>query len=283
MAWAFSRYAGEPFLTSVRQIGAQCFIYSPKDRFGNRQWDMESRLADLENVVSSIWPILANDFVDLHADEGIRRALALFVSTLHLRHPKRLSEVEMIHAELVAACEAFPKDEAGRPLIESVDDKGIVQPFDNSNWHEYRAAGPNDKKRIFVDAILQNATHCAEILMKKRWYVVFSQRPVFITTDNPVTVVNRNRRVFGLATPGTEVFFPVSPTRVLIMDDRHDQPKGLYYPLLDDTRDCGLFNLTAWHHAERFMISPRHTDIVCAEMLTWSEEHTPGTTLHLAH
>jgi hypothetical protein len=57
-----------------------------------------------------------------------------------------------------------------------------------------------------------------------------------------------------------------------MMDDRPDEPDGLYYPLLDDSRGAPLFNLTAWRHAERFMIAPRHTDGVCAELLVWSEE-----------
>jgi hypothetical protein len=241
---------------------------------------MEAKLADLEGLMNSVWPTLADGMVDLHADNAIRKALALFVSILHLRHPKRLTEIEAIHSQLVAACESFPKDDAGRPLIESVEHKGIVRPFDNSRWHDYRAAGPNEKKRMFVDAIRQNAILGAEILMNKRWYVVFSQQPVFITTDNPVAVVNPKRKVFGLATRGTEVFFPLSPTRVLIMDDRHDQPKGLYYPLLDDICCCGLFNLVAWQHSERFMISPRHTDAVCAELLAWSEGYAPDSNSH---
>jgi hypothetical protein len=211
--------------------------------------------------------------VDLHADASMRKALALFVSILHLRHPKRLSEAEAIHAQIVAACEALPKDEAGRPRIESIEHKGIVTPFDASGWHSYRVFGLEEKKQTFVDGIRQNATHGAKLLMKKRWSVVFSEQPVFITTDTPVTIMNEKREVFGLATPGTRIFFPLSPTRVLMMDDRQDEPGGLYYPLVDGTRGAALFNLTAWHHAERFMISPRHTDAVCAELLAWSEEN----------
>jgi hypothetical protein len=275
LIWAFSKEAGEPMLTSVRQIAAKCFLYSPKDRFGKRRGEMEQELCSLEGLMNSVRPLLADGFVDLHADASMRRALALFVSILHLRHPKRLSEAEAIHAQIVATCEALPKDAAGRPRIESIGHKGVASPFDASDWHDYRAAGPNEKRRMFVDGIRQNATHGAELLMKKRWSVVFSQKPVFITTDTPVAMVNQEREVFGLATPGTRIFFPLSPTRVLMMDDRQDEPRGLYYPLLDDTRDAALFNQTAWHHAERFMISPRHTDAVCAELLAWSEENMP--------
>jgi hypothetical protein len=99
---------------------------------------------------------------------------------------------------------------------------------------------------MFVDRIRQNATHGADILIKKRWSVIFSQQPVFITTDTPVTIVNQHREVFGIGTPGTRILFPLSPTRLLMIDDREDEPDGLYYPLLDERRrgltvqPCGL-------------------------------------------
>src|SRR5207249_2681696 len=44
LVWVFSKDASEPILTSVRQIGAQCFLYSPKDPSGNRRLEMEAKL-----------------------------------------------------------------------------------------------------------------------------------------------------------------------------------------------------------------------------------------------
>ena len=257
----------------MQQIAAQCFLYSPKDRLGNRQMEMERRLADLEGLMNRVWPVLAEGFVDFHADESMRKGLAPFVSILHLRHPKRLTETEALHAQMVAAYNTLPKDAAGRPLIKSFEYGGIERPFDASGWHDYNAAGPEKKKQMFVDGIRQNATYGAEILTKKRWLVIFSQEPVFITTDIPITIVNQHREVFGIGTPGTRIFFPLSPTRLLMIDGREDEPDGLYYPLLDDKRGGAPFNLAAWSRADRFMISPRHTDQVCAEMLAWSEEN----------
>jgi hypothetical protein len=279
LVWIFSKESSDPLLTGIQQVAAQCFLYSPKDRSGIRNWDMETKLADLEGLMASIWPSLANGIVDLYGGTEIRKALALFVSTLLLRHPRRLAETERIHSQMVAAYGSLPKDDVGRPTVGTVGYKGIVRPFDNSTWDEYRKAGPNNIQQMFVDALRQNAINCAEILLKKRWYVVFSSRPAFITTDNPVAVINSKREVFGLATPGTEVLFPLSPTRVLIIDDRSDRPKGLYYPLLDDAC-CAPFNFLAWQNSDRFMISSRHTDEVCAELLAWSEadgrKHVPG-------
>jgi hypothetical protein len=271
LVWVFSKESGEPKLTSTRQIAAQSFLYSPKDCLGASKLDMEKELEALEAIMSPIWRIVSREFVNFLANEEIRKGLALFVSILHLRHPARLSEVDKIHEKIVAECEAMPTDNAGRPIIESVEIGGELRAFDNSGWHEYKAAGREEKKRIFVDAIRRNATHGAEILLRKRWYIVFSQKPVFMTTDTPVTVFNRNHKAFGLATPGTSIYFPLCPTRVLVMDDDRVQPNGLYHPLLDDTRSSVPFNKAAWHHAKRFMISPRHTDEVCAELLAEHE------------
>jgi hypothetical protein len=162
-----------------------------------------------------------------------------------------------------------PKDQDGRPLVEGVEHNGVLRKIDTTDWHLYKGAGSEEKKEMFVKSIRQNATHLAEILIQKRWSVVFSETPVFITTDAPVMLVHQTREVFGFGTPGTIVSFPVSPTRVLMMDDRHDQPKGQYYPLA--TTGPAFENGLAWRNCERFMISPRHPDEVCAEILETAE------------
>ena len=64
-------------------------------------------------------------------------------------------------------------------------------------------------------------------------------------------------------------FVSTEPTRVLMMDDRHDQPKGQYYPLA--TTGPAFANGLAWRNCERFMISPRHPDEVCADKLETAE------------
>jgi hypothetical protein len=179
--------------------------------------------------------------------------------------------MERLHAQLVDMYEACPRDEHGNPNVAEIEINGRVYPFDNSAWPRYRTADRNDKKQMFLDSLRDNAMHLAEILMQKRWSVVFSEEPVFITSDSPVTVLHPEREIFGLATPGTVISFPLSPTRVLLMDDRHDQPKGHYYPLRGS--GPGAHNLNAWKNCERFMISSRPTDVVCAEFLAWADTY----------
>ena len=234
---------------------------------------IEEDLAGYESIMASVWPLLAADSVDLHGDQSIQKGLALFVSLLYLRHPHRIAEVEKAHSQLVKMFDSAPKDQDGLPLVDRLEYKGVVRPFDNSDWQQYKAAGPEEKKGMFVNGIRQNATYLAQILMEKRWSVVFSEEPAFITSDAPVAVIHPTRDVFGVATPGTVVSFPLSPTRVLMMDDRHDQPKGRYYPL--SKSGPGPANMTSWRNCERFMITSRHPDDVCAEILAWTEREEP--------
>jgi len=271
LVWIFSKDEGDPLLTGVTQVAAMNYLYSPKRRDGTRLWDMEEKLASLEGVVAPLWPLLADGFIDLHKEKMIQKAVALFVAILHLRHPRMLREIAKIHAQLVEVFDSFPKDEHGNPLVAEVEHKGVRRRLDTSNWHQYKDAGHSDKHQMFVDSISPNAIHCAEILMKKRWSVVFSEGPAFITTDTPVAISNHTRNVFGLDTSGTIVSFPLSPTRVLLMDDEHDQPAGQYYPLA--AHGPAPFNFVAWNNCERFMISSRPTDIVCTEMLACADSN----------
>jgi hypothetical protein len=263
--WLLSKDEGEPLLTNTRKVATQYYLYSPKNERGIRGPEMEERLGDYETLLSQIWPLLARDFVDFNAEQSIRKALALFVSLLFLRHPKQLRAQRKIHQQLVELFDALPKDQNGKPAVAEVEQQGIIRKIDSSDWNDFKDAGPEELKKMFVTSIRNDAVLIAEILMKKRWSVIFADQPVFITTDAPVMMLHQTRTRFGFGTPGTIVSFPLSPTRVLMMDDRYDQPPGRYYPLAET--GPGFANGLAWRNCERFMISPRHPDQVCAEIV----------------
>ncbi len=267
--WVLSKHEGEPMLTSIRNVAHQRYLYSPREEAGKRLWDLEGKFADYEGFMQQVWQRLADDMVDLY-EPAMRKGLALFISLLYLRHPRRLAEVGRLHGRLVEMFEAAPKDALGNPDVEAVEINGQVRTLENTDWPRYRDASENDKKRMFIEGVRANATHLAEILMKKRWSVVLAEEPMFITTDTPVLLMHQSREVFGFGTPGVIVSFPLSPTRVLMMDDRHDQPAGHYYPLKGSPAD---HNGLAWRDCERFMISPRHPDFVCRELLVQAAFH----------
>lgn len=95
------------------------------------------------------------------------------------------------------------------------------------------------------------------------------RKPVFITTDNPVITENQERERFGLRTKGTFITFPLSPTRVLCMDDKFEEPASQYYPLKD--KSGAAFNQVQWAKAYRFMISNRSPVDVLTEIIEFSE------------
>ena len=270
-AWIFSKKEdGDPRSVPLRTFARKKYLYSPRNEEGQRSWATEDKLHDMETLMGSIWPSFENGLVDIVGNETLKKKLALYMSTLYLRHPSNIDKTKRIHRQLVEFYENIPKDEAKNPLIGEVINRGKIYQFDNSNYEKYKSADKNELQQMFVDFLNSDATNCAEILLEKRWSVIFTKDPLFITTDNPVVVVNREREIFGLKTKGTIITFPISPTRILILDDLHNEPNGRYYPLGKD--GPGPINLTLWRNAENFMVSPRHTDEVCAEMLAWANE-----------
>lgn len=175
--WIFSKDEadGDEILTTVRAICAEPYLYSPVSESGERGWDLDSKLGDLETELGAIWPTLAEDHMDL-GDPVLRKALSLFVAVMHLRHPDNLEAVEQMHQSLVAFFEEMPTTLDGTPDVESVEIAGTAYPFDASRWHEYRAWGRNDHHRFFTHIIQSEAVRLAELLMQKRWSMIISER-----------------------------------------------------------------------------------------------------------
>lgn len=109
-------------------------------------------MTEVEGLLARVWPSLATDFVDL-SDEHIRKALALFVSVTHMRHPDAREGVERMHTSLVNFFQSGPTDADGTPMIESVEVHGESRPFDTSNWQEYKSQGKDGHDREFARMI----------------------------------------------------------------------------------------------------------------------------------
>lgn len=273
--WIFSKHhgGGDPALTNVRNVCAWRYLYSPRNSDGARDWNLELKLGDLETTLAQIWPALSTDFLDL-SDASVRKALALFVSITWLRHPDNLALIAQTHRDLVAIIEDAPRDAAGNPRV-SIELNGEERMIDGTDWPRYREATEDDHHRFFTRQIQNDATHLAELMLSKRWSVVFAEQPVFITSDKPVAKSHLTRERFGFGTAGTLVSFPLSPTRVLLMDDNHDEPANQYYPL--NAQDPAALNYTAMRNAAKFIVSPRPTDDVLREIVAnadaWERQH----------
>lgn len=267
--WIFSKrdHDGDERLTSIRNVCAKRYLYSPKELSGNRSWDIDDSLQRVESLLAQIWSAVAHDLVDF-SDQSVRRALALFIATTHVRHPDNVQVFRSIHRHIVASAEVMPKRPDGTPDVEGLILNDKEYELDASGWHSYRAWSDDDHHRFFAETIRSESGYLANLLLKKRWSVVLAEDNNFITSDRPVSLQHQTRKKFGVGTPGVIVSFPLSPTRILIMDDRHERPANQYYPLMPG--NSGVLNFSIWRAGSRFMITGRRVLDVLAEITEWA-------------
>lgn len=106
----------------------------------------------------------------------------------------------------------------------------------------------------------------SEVLFKRRWGVVFSSEPAFLTSDCPVVLCRGTceKRTYGYGTPGTRVLIPFSPTRLLVIDDSWPHEFGHY-----KLADSNIFNELLVTGAIRFMYSFRQDASLPAKIRNW--------------
>ncbi len=269
--WIFSKHDedGDERLTHVRNVCGKRYLYTPVDTDGQRKWDLDDRLGNVETLLAQRWPELAGGYVPLQ-DESVRKGLALFVALMHLRNPAVREEVERIHGQIVALYEAASRRADGIPDIQAVEINGQVGELDTSGWRDYRLWGRDDHDRFFAHIVQSETGRIAKMLLTKRWSVVCSDEDAFITTDKPVSLHHLAREKFGFGTPGVMVTFPLGPKRMLTMDDMYRQPANQYYPLKEG--GAGSFNLTTWRNGSRFMITGRPISEVLGEIMSLTPE-----------
>lgn len=264
--WIFSnsKEDGDERLTNIKNVCAKRYLYSPRDLAGQRSWTLDEKLSDLESQLASLWPSVATKLLDF-GPEDIRRAMALFVSLMHLRGPDTLRSVADTHRGLVSLLGTAPTNADGTPNVEIVDHSGDAQMLDTRDWEQYRKANADDHQRFFVDLIQTEATRLAELLMRKRWCVLFADTDAFVTSDCPVSVHHRSRNACGFGTPGSIVIFPLTPRRVLVMDDQLVEPPNQYYRLSPDS--IGPLNGLIWRSG-RWLLTGRSVPAVLNEVVS---------------
>lgn len=134
------------------------------------------------------------------------------MAILLLRHPSNMEIYEVMHSNLVQLIDSGPKGDRGLPEIEGLEINGKSYPLDNSNnWGKYKTWEKNDHHHFFVSMVNSQAHWLANLLMRKRWSIIFSDKPVFITSDNPISKQHGKKEKFGFNTPGATILFPLSP------------------------------------------------------------------------
>jgi hypothetical protein len=264
--WRLSKEHGVkgPELKPIKKVAVKHHLYVPLDSAtGKRDDSFERKLSELECWFGDpVWRALGTEMMDL-SWEPLRKMVALLVAVMQFRNPSHFDIYKDMHRQFV---ELF-SGECGVPSAIEVDDK--LHEIDISSWPAYRDATEDALKRGWIDQISTVAWY-AKKLMAMRWSVVCADQPTFITSDNPVTIIHPSLQFKGIGNPETTIMFPLSPTRLLNMDNRHGEPGNQYYALNDDGSSA---NLLIWRHANEFMFSHRHTGEVCADLIADAERY----------
>jgi hypothetical protein len=261
--WVLKRESNdEPELKPIEKVATGFYLYAPRGPNG-RDYSFEDKLASLEQVFGGpFWDSVTTGYIDL-CDTTARKALSLLVAVMYLRNPSHLEQTRALHRQMVGFYSQFPE------LPDSVEIAGKTYELEKDSWPSYSNASEDDIKRMWLDNV-GSATWLAKMLMGMRWAILLAEEPVFITTDNPVVMLHPSLQFRGIKNAETSVVFPLSPTRLLHIDNRMSEPDGQYYPLKTNP---GSMNLLLWRYAINAMYSSRHTDHVCTEICADADQN----------
>ena len=263
--WRFGKESGDPELKSIEKVAVCHHLYVPRDAAtGKRDDSFEQKLSQLEGwLADPVWRALQTEILDLSWKE-LRMLASLVVSVMYLRTPVHYGYVKDFHRRMVATIE----EQSEVPTSFIV--RGQEFEVDPESWPAYRDASEDDLKKLWISQ-MNGATDYAEILMGMRWSMLLADRPTFITSDNPITIVHPSLRFRGLSNSETLVLFPICPRRILIMDHRHDRSANQYYPLQGNGT---AQNVLIWRNAIEYMFSHQDPDDLCRLMVVEADSLT---------
>jgi hypothetical protein len=202
--WVYDKSSARAFPSNTKNVASESRFYDFEHQ--GQAISLEPWLGQLEgNAQSVIRFILETDSVAKLADEQ-KQILAAFLAV-------QLTRTKTFREEW----DAFP-----RMLREHFQSNGH-QVAPGSQAEELIQDIPaNDLKEQTARVIYRAPETYAAQFLNKDWVLAATTRKApFLLSDNPLTRQNMidrpNRGNLGLALPGIEIYFPLSPTRALAM------------------------------------------------------------------
>ncbi len=252
-------------IRNIRTIAYEKYLYSPQDEVNDRSSYMEDKLADIENLTSKIWTCFVNNRMGLSLT--IKKIISLFIATLILRHPDNLYKNKNIKNFLYTEImKNIPKGETkftfsknGQEAIIKIEE--MEDALNESKYHE---------NMFFIKNIESFAREITELLIKKKWSVIASEEKVFITSDRPVIISNPTTGLLGIGSKGVIINLPLSPTRLLILEDNINNEEDLTeYPL--NKGHASFFNHPIFSNAYRYVIGNKDIEEIINEIYDYKE------------
>lgn len=215
-----------PFRTTPRNVAGECNLYTPTPGAPDVRDDHEQWFAGWEGLFAKDWP----DIFDRGENPRTRKNLARFLATLLIRHPAAREVVGDINKRLRVLASGASDD--GRIAIRGRYGEAEIAVAD---IHQYAARNADEIRTDWLRVMPGVVRSVADELFARNWGVAFAESDSFVTSDTPVAL-NRGtcrKAKFGIGTPGTLIFFPVSPHRFLVIADEWELP-FMHYKLGDE-------------------------------------------------
>jgi hypothetical protein len=186
---------------------------------------------------------------------------------MSLRHPDTEAEIRHLNTSLLRAVQGMaPEDTI------SIGHAGEFAACTVAQATEGAQVNKDAIKSAFLRLLPSRIEDLAEVLVKRRWGIIFSDKADFVTSDSPV-VLRRGKATktnFGFATPGTEILFPISPARLLTISDEWPYEFAHYKLTKPD-----IYNRMIALHANRFVFSHRNDPALTGRLRNWRALTTP--------
>ena len=247
-------------IRNIKTIAHRTYLYSPLTEENIRQSYMEDKLADLESLLSTIWKEIAHE--NIYLTKNYKKSIALFMATLMLRHPNMKDDIQNFRNKL---CNDVLKNIPKGTKEFLLETKGKEMVVNIEEIYETLNESEDDKKTFFIETLDRSAMNITELLLKKKWSIIFSKEKEFITSDQPVALSNPKTGLLGIDSEGLIIYFPLSPTRLLVLEDNLDNENDVtYYPL--NKGKATYFNHPIFSNAYKYGISHRKFEEIIVEM-----------------
>jgi hypothetical protein len=232
-----------PFRTATRNVAAECNLYTPIPGAPAVRDDHEQWFSGWEGHFAKVWP----QIFDRGDNPKTRKNLARFLATLLIRHPAAREVVGDINKRLFEMASS-----ASDQSIIAIRGRYGEASVSVGEIRQFVSVAADEIRTDWLRHMPEVARSLGDQLFRRPWGLVFAETDSFITSDNPVALDRGAcRRVkFGIGTPGSLVFFPVSPQRFLVIADEWEWA-FMHYKL----HDRGVFIRRVVRTADRFVFA----------------------------
>ncbi|MEO5913760.1 MAG: DUF4238 domain-containing protein [Luteolibacter sp.] len=211
--WVHPINGNEFYQSGSHSVAFEKGLYATETLQDLQAFDQEADLGKLEALFAPRW----SDLFENIADPRRKKNIARYLSIQHLRHPSRLEENKKRNFAMLELLSRAPEAQE-KIEIQTLD--GITSIVRIKDYRDF-LQDPSQNHSIFIWGMRSLTEELSEILFQRRWGIVESPSPFFVTSDSPLKLWRGGAKspTFGFRTPGTEIFFPITPQKLLVISD----------------------------------------------------------------